>query len=148
MVLEMAFRARGLALVLRSWDFVDFVPSQHNAAPAMRSTLTEALRERCDLLEVWLARAPGAQLASTRKFLAGDSVLTDEGFGEGWESYAAQMGMQAVSYECFVRFPNCALSRICSALELPFDAGWARKWQRYTNVTGDIENQRGRTEIG
>jgi len=146
--LEEAFRARGLALVLRSWDFVDYVPSRHNVAPAMLSTLVETLRERFELREAWLTRTPANMLASLRLFMPDDDVLTDAGFAAGYAAYNAKSGVPRVSHEMFCEHPRFAIDAICAGLGLTVDPGWPDKWQRYVNVTGDIENQLARTVIG
>jgi len=146
--LEEAFRARGLALVLRSWDFVDYVPSRHNEAPAMRSTLADALRERFEVREAWLTRAPADMFASLRRFMPDDDVLTVAGFSAGYAAYNAQAGIPRVSHEMFCKYPHFAVDAICAGLGLTVDPGWSDKWKHYTNVTGDIGNQRARTVIG
>jgi FkbM family methyltransferase len=148
--LEEAFRARGQLLVLRSWDFVDFIPSSKNRRPAGRSLLTEELRDRFELAEVLLARNPLAMLPSVERFL-GESI-DQQAFDDGVRAFEAMSSDEycrgRVPFVEFLLNPEREIRHICSALELPYDWQFEDRWQGYTHVTGDIENQRERTTIG
>jgi hypothetical protein len=154
-IAEIAYRLeeQGKALVLRSWDHVDFVPCSHNRGKKIprRSTLSEALRERFDLREVSLTRDMGDQFASLEKF--GEPCNVGDLHG-GRVAFEMQMSdsytlgrVPIEEYENFVTNPERALRHICSALALPYDWQWEDKWHSYVNVTGDIENQRERRTI-
>jgi hypothetical protein len=143
--IEEAFRSRGQALVLRSWDHVDFVPSSHCQTPAMRSTIVDALEGRFDLLRVKLEREDHlAHLASLERFGEPCGALA---FGRGLVAFAS-MPIPGTTYERFLSFPRFTMDWLCSALSLPRYRAWESKWQRYTHVTGDIANQLDRTVIG
>jgi len=143
--LEEAFRSRGMTLVLRSWDHVDFVPSSHNQTPAMRSTIVDALDARFSLLRAKVEREDRlAQLASLEKFGEPCGALA---FARGLVEFS-WMDVPGTTYERFLERPGFTLEWLCSVLALPFDRAWESKWQRYTHVTGDIENQLAKTAIG
>lgn len=150
---EIAYWAseQGRALVLRSWDHVDFVPSRFNHTPAMRSTLTDALRGHFDLLEAWLLRGAGPQWASLRAFLKDDQDLEQVGFWRGHEAFVGQAGFivtnASVFYEDFCASPRTVLALLCRQLNLRYDPQWETRWPDYVNVTGDIASL-DRKEIG
>jgi len=143
--LEEAFRARGQMLVLRSWDFVDFIPSSKNRKPAGRSQLTESLRERFELVESALLRGATEAHASVERFL-GERV-DQAAFVEGAWAFSSQP-WSAVDYEVLCHDPQVFMAELCRQLDLPLDPAWATKWQSYVNVTGDVANQLERVHIG
>lgn len=150
--IETECRARGLALVLRSWDYVDFMPNPWICTtPPMRSMLAEALTSELETLgysvnSVRLIRAAAPTWASMQKFLHPEQMPSELDFYRGWASYTYSRDWRA-DYEGFVEHPYMTMSRLCDNLCLPFDKQFLAKWHGYRNVTGDIASF-DRTEIG
>lgn len=144
---------RGLALVVRTWDHADFVPSMFNREPPMRSTMAYHLGITHRLARLALVREPVGMWLSLSKHEAMRSdvaagAFTPEVFLRSYRAFAEMAYMlPIVHYEDFCADPGAALADACEQLDLPFDAGWAAKWHLYRNVTGDIANQGDRDRI-
>jgi hypothetical protein len=150
--IEAACRERGNALVLRTWDHVDFMPNQWTTGPLpMRSKLVEALSGSCDLIRAAIVREPEPTRASLAKYLAEREVEAPslEDFDRGYQAFRA-MAMAnecVVHYEQFLADPVATMRVLCAYLELPFDPTFVDRWQAYHSITGDRESLY-RREIG
>lgn len=148
--IETACRAHRQALVLRSWDHIDYMPSQWRAdALPMHSTIAEALAPRFELRRAAVIRDARAMFASLRRFLPEEHCPQPGAFARGHQAFFAMaLGTVAiVSYPAFVKHPEASMQVLCDGLGLTYDGGFVTKWQRYRNVTGDLASF-DRTDIG
>lgn len=128
----------GRTLVIRDWSHLDYTGVPF-VVPAYRSLLAEALANRFDLVRCSTVRHPVDQWLSLsakpvfrdqlgpRRFLRGVRRFTDLAQTTGFERF-----------EDFTEAPDPVLERLCAALELKFDPGYAARWSGYTNITGDV----------
>ncbi len=129
--------AHGLHLVLRDWSQLDFMGLPLVADPPGRSLLAAVLEERFELLRLATVRHPFDQWLSCRK-LPSIADLPPERFMAAYRRFselAREIGF--VRYEDFCADPPAVMRRICEALDLPFDAGFAEKQANWERITGD-----------
>lgn len=148
--IEAACRAQGKALVLRSWDFIDYMPSQwRDGVLPMRSTLVDALAPSFEVRRAAIVRDARSMLASLRRFMSDEHCPRSDDFARGHQTYFA-MALRTgtvVNYEAFLEHPEAAVQVLCDGLGLTYDAGFLSRWQGYRNMTGDVASF-DRTEIG
>jgi len=138
-------RARGKQLVLRDWSHVDFVSCEDPGwTPRNFSYLRTVLGSRYAVRSLCLTRNFDDTWGSMVKFpgtgpgiAKGD--ITPHDFKLAHNAFDRFAGLTGrVSYEDFCRDPGGVLSRACEQLYLPFDQGYAKRWQSYRKVTGDL----------
>ena len=137
---------QGNALVVRSWDHIDFMPSKFNREPTYKSKLVEVLEPHFDLRRIAITRNGRDMWASLARHdsMAEDvasGVFTPKEFMRGYDAYLeATAGLKRFDYDSFLKCTTADLREMCSALELPYDDTWRDKWRAYHKVTGCLSN--------
>lgn len=146
-VLEERATARGLTLVLRDYNYADFIGVPFIRCPPMRRVLCEAFSERQAAPAIGVVRHPIAQWTSLRKHVsARRSALSPAEFSAAYAAFAQDLGNTPVfRYEDLVNDPDKELRRICDCLQLPFDPGFRSRFYSFENVTGNLRRQADRT---
>ncbi len=126
-------------LVLRDYNFVDFVGVPFTPEPPMRLALYDALPADVPTRAVAFIRHPVGQWSSLCKHELVREVLTPSAFCEAYAAFLEELGSAAAyKYEDFVDRPEMELRAICGDLALPFDPSFAERFHRFDYVTGDF----------
>jgi hypothetical protein len=130
--------ARGERLMLRDWTHLDYIGVPFVFRPSYRLTTANVLAQHAEILQVAVVRHPLDQFLSSRVRQGMRPYLRLDSFLQGYRCFAeqaVQIGFQR--YEDFARDADKELRALCDRLDVPFDAGYATKWQDYAHVTGD-----------
>jgi hypothetical protein len=140
--------ARGLRLVIRDWNHLDFAGAPLVETPSFRLTAAEILESHFRLRQIASVRHPIDQWQSLRRIPVMRGKIDLDRFLVGYRRFAeiaAPMGF--VRFEDFCAEPDRALQRLCDALDLPYDTGWRSRWADYDRITGDETAKRGAGEL-
>jgi len=126
-------------LVLRDYNFVDFVGVPFTAEPPRRLALCAALPADVPTRAVAFIRHPVDQWSSLCKHEFVGAVLTPSAFCEAYAAFLEELGSTTTyKYEDFVDRPETELRAICRDLALPFDPSFAKRFHTFDYVTGDF----------
>src|SRR6266436_2054528 len=129
--------AAGRHLVLRDYNYVDFVGVPFRADPPRRLTLYTALPPALSTTSVAFVRHPIDQWLSLCKHQQVSNVLTPSVFCEAYAAFLEEFGTERVyKYEDFVQNPNSELRAICNDLALPFEPSFMERFHQFDSVTG------------
>lgn len=135
------FAERGQTLIVRDWSHLDFHGVPFLEKPPGESIHAAALSERFLVVPAAIVRHPLDQWSSVRGLAVVQGRIDLAGYMRGHRLFAERAAlMPHVRYEDFTIDPGSTLRRLCSALEAPFDPGFAERWWRYTKVTGDRQH--------
>ncbi len=140
----------GKILVVRDWSHYDFTAVPFAPEPSYCFTTAEVLElSGCfSLLRHAIVRHPIDQWLSLSRLSLIKKRLTLEAFLEGYQRYAeACHEIGFLRYEDFIASPGAWMERLCSILDIPYDAGFMDKWQHYETISGEVTSQRGGREI-
>jgi hypothetical protein len=130
--------ARGIRLVIRDWNHLDFAGAPLVQTPSFRLTAAEALASHFRLRQIASVRHPIDQWQSLRRIPIMRGKIDLDRFLVGYRRFAEIAVMLGfVRFEDFCAEPEPALQRLCDALDLPYDAGWRSRWADYDRITGD-----------
>lgn len=147
-LIESRASARGLHLVIRDWNHLDFAGAPLVEVPSFRLTMAKILSPCFRLRQVATVRHPIDQWQSLRRLPLLRGRIDLDRFLKGYRRFAelvAPMGF--VRFEDFCAQPEEALRRLCDALDLAYDAGWRSRWAAYDRITGDESAGRGSSEL-
>jgi hypothetical protein len=131
--------AAGRHLVIRDYNYIDFVGMPFIADPPRRLMLYSALPPSPATMSIAFVRHPVDQWLSLCKHEAVRAVLRPAAFCEAYAAFLRALGTRPVyKYEDFVQNPEAELRAICSDLVLPFDPSFIDKFYRFDCVTGDM----------
>ncbi len=131
-------QSRGGALLVRDWTHLDFIARPFLPEPTLRLTTAEELRQVAEVESHITVRHPVDQLVSLSKLgvMQGSWDLREYFYAyRVFAEVAREVGF--TRYEDFTRDPDGHLRRMCAALALPFDPGYADRWPDYRKITGD-----------
>ncbi len=129
-------QARGQTMLLRDWTHLDFLGEPYMPFPSFRLMADEALRRNFDLLPAAVVRHPADHWRALNHHLPGDRIPLPR-FLEGYRRYVeAIQGMPLLRIEDFLQDPDRELQRLCDALDMPFDPGYADRWRQFSHITG------------
>jgi hypothetical protein len=129
----------GRRLVLRDYNFIDFVGVPFCAHPPQRLTLYSALPPGIPTTSVAFIRHPLDQWSSLCKHDIVRDALTPSRFCEAYSAFLRELqDIPRHKYEDFTAHPERILSVICSDLDLPFDSDFIVRFHAFGNVTGDF----------
>jgi hypothetical protein len=130
-------------LILRDYNYVDFVGIPFIADPPRRLMLYTALPQGLSTTSVAFVRHPIDQWLSLCKHEHVRAVLKPSVFCEAYATFLQEFGTKRVyKYEDFVQNPDTELRAICSDLVLPFEASFIEKFVKFECVTGDLTRLR------
>jgi hypothetical protein len=147
-LIESRASARGLKLVIRDWNHLDFAGAPLVETPTLRLMTAEILSPYFRLRQVATVRHPIDHWQSLRRLPLLRGKIDLDRFLKGYRRFAelvAPMGF--VRFEDFCAEPEDALRRLCDALDLAYDAGWRSRWAAYDRITGDETARRGSGEL-
>jgi hypothetical protein len=126
-------------LVLRDYNFVDFVGVPFTADPPRQLTLYAALPAGVPTRATAFIRHPIDQWSSLCKHERVRAVLTASAFCEAYAAFLEELeNIPTFKYEDFVACPEVRLRAICEALALPFDPSFAERFHTFDYVSGDF----------
>jgi hypothetical protein len=135
---------RGLSLVIRDWNHLDFTGPPLVETPGFRMATADALSAHFRLRRIATVRHPIDQWQSLRRVPLMRGKIDLDRFLVGYRRFAelaAPLGV--VRFEDFCAEPEAWLQRLCAALDLRYDAGWRERWASYDRITGDDAARRG-----
>lgn len=131
--------AAGRHLVIRDYNFVDFVGVPFVPDPHRKLMLYSALPHSLATTSVALVRHPIDQWLSLCKHEIVRSVLSPSSFCEAYAAFLRSLDAKRIyRYEDFVQNPDAELRAICRDLALPFDASFIDRFHSFDHVTGDM----------
>jgi hypothetical protein len=134
--------AAGGHLVLRDYNFVDFVGVPYTSHPSRRLTIYSALPSHIPVRAVAFVRHPADQWSSLCKHQHVRTVLKPAWFSEAYAAFLREVEpMPRFRYEDFVERPAESLRTMCNELALPFDPAFSERFQQFASVTGDFTRQ-------
>jgi len=130
---------RGKTLVIRDWAYLDFIGVPFTPYPPRRPLLNEFLSKEFDIVQYALVRHPVDQWLSTARLDIMKGRLELDTFLAGYRQFAEQCTRSGFTrYEDFTREPAQEMRRLCTHLQLDFDAGFIDRWPDNRHVTGDM----------
>jgi len=138
---------RGLRLVIREWNHLDYHGPPYVSTPLHKLMVTEMLAPRFKLVRFCTVRHPIDHWLSLSKLKGIHGALSLEQFLTGcaeFAEHAAKIGF--VRYEDFTREPTTAMLTVCRALDIEYDPAFQKRWTSYTKMTGDTQGSRGGLE--
>jgi hypothetical protein len=135
----------GRHLILRDYNFVDFVGVPYTTTPPRRLTLYAALPEGVPTRSAAFIRHPVDQWSSLCKHDHVRSVLSPTAFCEAYVVFLEELGgIPTFKYEDFAVCPAAVLREMCDALLLPFEGSFSERFHTFDNVTGDFSRHQER----
>ncbi len=129
----------GRRLILRDYNYVDFVGIPYIDNPPRRRILYDALPHGVPTAAIAFLRHPVDQWLSLCKHEHVRAILRPSWFLEAYAAFLRDLGdTLAFRYEDFVARPETELRAICAALRLEFDPHFAGKFPGFDHVTGDF----------
>ena len=126
-------------LIIRDYNYIDFVGIPFIANPPRRLTLYPALPHALSTTSVALVRHPVDQWLSLSKHEHVRAVLKPSVFCEAYAAFLQEFGTKRVyKYEDFIQNPETELQAICSDLVLPFEPSFIERFHEFDCVTGDL----------
>ena len=131
-----ATRAGDGYLVIRDYNYVDYLGVPFVERPQMDSSLLSALRGRITRRSAVLLRHPLRQFLSLRSHRA-LSVLTPEMFVRGYSAFLDDFAWAyVVKYEQLVAGPQLIMATLCGYYGIPFSLEAVDRHHEYRFVTG------------
>lgn len=142
-----AFYARaeetGRHLVLRDYNFIDFVGLPFCTQPSRRFVLYDGLPQHIPTMAVAFIRHPIDQWSSLCKHNIVQDVLRPAHFCDAYEQFLKSVSRMSVhKYEDFVENPESSLRAIAVDLGLEFDPSFKHQFHLFDSVTGDFSRQK------
>ncbi len=133
----------GRHLILRDFNYIDFIGVPFSAQPPGRRTLYDALPGSLPYASVAFIRHPIDQWISLRKHPELRASLTPSIFCAGYAAFLQNLGStRFYKYEDFVAHPEAELQAICRDLCLPFEPLALGRFHTFDSVTGDFTRLR------
>jgi hypothetical protein len=130
---------RRRTLMVRDFNYVDFVGVPFLWPTASDLSLDVALAGRFRPVDIVLVRFPPAQLASLRTHGAIGPVLTAQRFFDGYHAFlAAVRGARIFRYEDLVADPTSTFEAMCAALGVSCDRTVFERFASIETVTGNL----------
>jgi hypothetical protein len=133
----------GRHLILRDWNYIDYLGVPFNPQPPCRLTIYEALPDGVRTIATAFIRHPLDQWVSLCKHEELRPTLTPVIFCDGYLAFLRSLGSIPVrKYEDFVLNPEGEMRAICNDLMLPFEPEFLEKFHAFDAVTGDFTRLR------
>ena len=138
--LNSAAEELGLKLVVRDFNYVDFIGIPFLWPVPHDSSLDMAVAERFFVSPIVLVRHPADQLASLRSHRAIGTNLTAEHYLTSYDEFLRVMtGTPIFRYEDVATDPEVYFPLICSHLGIRWDASALARFASVDKVTGNME---------
>lgn len=130
-------------LVIRDYNYVEFIGPPYRSDPPRRLMLREALPPGIPTRAVALIRHPVDQWSSLRKHVHAASALTPALFCDAYAAFLRELATTPIfKYEEFVADPERQLRAMCRELRLPFLSSFRDHFHEFDGVTGDFSRLR------
>jgi hypothetical protein len=131
--------AAGKALVLRDYNYVDFVGIPYIPTAPRRRILYDALPQGVPSAAMAFIRHPVDQWLSLCKHEHVRAILSPAEFCDAYAAFLLDLGDTPVlKYEDFVTSPEAKAREMCDALRLEFDPSCVVRFHEFDYVTGDF----------
>jgi hypothetical protein len=135
--LQRSAEERGLTLVIRDFNYGDFVGIPFIWPVPMDLSLDQAVVGRFTLAPILLVRHPADQLASLRRHRAIRPLLTADCFLDAYRAFLlATQGTPLYRYEDLVDNPHAVFPQMCASLGIPWDPVALERFPSVEAVTG------------
>jgi hypothetical protein len=132
----------GRHLILRDWNYIDYLGVPFNSQPPCRLTIYDALPDVKTVATAFV-RHPLDQWVSLCKHEELQPTLTPVIFCNGYLAFLQSLGSIPVrKYEDFLLNPEREMRAICDDLMLPFEPAFLEKFHTFDAVTGDFTRMR------
>lgn len=129
----------GLTLVIRDYNYVDFIGIPFAWPVPLDLSLDTAVADRFTVSPVLLVRHPADQLASLRSHRAIGPILTADHFLYSYRAFLRAMrGTPLYRYEDLVEDPWGVFPRICASLDIPWTASALDHFSTVEAMTGNM----------
>jgi hypothetical protein len=135
--------AAGRHLVIRDYNYLDFVGVPFVAVPSRQFRLYQALPPSVPTTSVAFIRHPVDQWLSLRTHPVLQTTLNASAFCDAYDAFLRGIGTMPVhKYEDFLERPEAELQTICSELSLPFEASFMERFHKFDAITGNFARLR------
>ncbi len=136
--------SKGLTLVVRSWEHLDYYGPPFIPSAPMRPLNVEHLSPVASLIRVATVRHPIDQWMSLAALPIMKGCLNLDHYLKGYRKFVQDcLPETVIRYEDFTRNPDTELQRMCAALQIDFDPSYKDRWPDYETITGDVVTSRG-----
>lgn len=133
----------GRNLILRDFNYIDFIGVPFDPDPPQRLTLYEALPDHIPTQSIAFIRHPIDQWVSLCKHEELRPALKPRVFSRAYLAFLEKVrDAHIYKYEDFVANPENELRSICRDLALPFAPSFAERFHSFDAVTGDYTRLR------
>jgi hypothetical protein len=135
--------ASGRKLVIRDYNYAEFVGGPFRPHPPRRLMLHAALPRAIPTSSVAMIRHPVDQWSSLSKHKQPGFSLNPQTFCDAYAAFLRELGATPVyKYEEFIDNPQDQLRAICGDLDLPFAPSFIERFHQFDLVTGDLTRLR------
>lgn len=135
--------ASGRHLVIRDYNYVEFIGTPFRTDPPGRLMLHRALPRGIPAASVALIRHPVDQWLSLRKHWAPGSDVSPRVFCDAYAAFLRELAATPIfKYEDFIGNPDDQLGAICGELGLRFTPSFRERFHQFDCVTGDLTRLR------
>lgn len=135
--------ARERQLVIRDYNYVEFIGIPFRTDPPKRLMLYAALPRAIPTASVALIRHPIDQWLSLCKHQGPDSGISPWRFCDAYDTFLRELGTTALfKYEELIDNPQDQLLAICRELGLHFASSFRERFHQFDGVTGDLTRMR------
>jgi hypothetical protein len=133
----------GRHLVIRDFNYLDFVGLPFVAVPSGHLTLYTALPQAVPTTSVAFIRHPVDQWLSLRAHPILQTTLNASAFCDAYDAFLRGIGTIPVhKYEDFLESPEVEFQAICRELRLPFEASFMERFHKFDAITGNFARLR------
>ena len=138
----------GRILVVRDYNYAEFIGVPFLAHPPRRRVLCEVLSDLGPIRAIALVRHPVTQWISLRKHATvRRAALSPTEFADGYAAFTRDLGETSIfRYEDFVSAPEDQMRRVSACLDVPFDISFREKFHTFDQATGNFA-RKGETSI-
>lgn len=129
----------GHRLIVRDYNYVDFVGPPFIWPPPGNCSLDLAVEGRLRIRDLLLVRHPADQLASLQTHGPLRHVLSAERFVTGYGAWLDALSTSPrFRYEDLIATPGATLKRMCEAISIDYNAKALTEFSTVTSVTGNF----------
>lgn len=137
--LYIAVKDRGLTLIIRDYNYVDFIGIPYIWPVPCDFSLDLAVGGRFQVVDFVFVRSPAAQLASLRTHRAVGLVLTAGHFLNSCRAFlAAKPNAPIFRYEDLLGDPSATFRKMCATLGIVWDPTALDRYSAVETVTGNM----------
>jgi hypothetical protein len=132
-------RARHQHLVIRDYNYIEFIGVPFCTHPPGRMALPAALPRDIAAVSIALIRHPVDQWLSLGSHQSPGSGVSPAAFCDAYMRFLNELGETPVyKYEEFIADPEAQFRAICEHLRLPFRPSFLERFHQFDSVTGNL----------